>query len=241
MNRIYFPESLDEFIEIKDQKFHKISSVLRMKTNDKLQIFDGKGISQIMQISEISKNSIHLKRTNKIVKTERKSPEVILALALIKPSRFEIAIEKTSELGVSKIYPMITENTNSVFEKRINKNRIERMKNISISASEQCGNDFITSIENPLSFNEILGLQNKGTALIMYYENLLEIREKQIDFKSFSRVIILIGPEGGFTDSEYRLLKDKSYVFDLGENILRTETAAICAVHEVNNMIRSIL
>jgi len=241
MNRIYYPGTLDKSIEIKDEKSHKISSVLRMKINDKIQIFNGRGTSQIMQINEISKNSIHLKRVNSMIKTEKKYPEIILALALIKPSRFEIAIEKTAELGVSKIYPMVTENTNTVFEKRINENRMERMKNIAISASEQCGNDFLTIIENPLSFNEIINFQNKDTGIIMYYENLKETIKKEIDIQGFSRLIILIGPEGGFSDSEYRLINDKSYVLELGENILRTETAAICAVHEVKNMIKAIL
>ena len=238
MFRIYYPKKLDEYIEISDNKSHKISSVLRMKKGEKINIFDGKGNSQIMEIIELNKDKISLRRIYSIVKKQKKQPEVILAVSLIKLSRFEIAIEKTSELGVSKIIPLITENTNDIFVKRINNNRLDRMRNISISASEQCGNDFISEIESPLTLEQIMSLKDEDTGLILFYENLKEIKNNSIDIKRFKKIIVLIGPEGGFSDEEFQNLQNKSIVLSLGEHILRTETAAICAIHEINSLLR---
>ncbi|MDC0253004.1 16S rRNA (uracil(1498)-N(3))-methyltransferase [Chloroflexi bacterium] len=238
MFRIYYPKKLDEYIEISDNKSHKISSVLRMKKGEKINIFDGKGNSQIMEIEELSKDKISLRRIYSIVKKQKKQPEIILAISLVKLSRFEIAVEKTSELGVSKIIPLITENTNDIFVKRINDNRLDRMKNISISASEQCGNDFISEIKSPLTLEQIMSLNDEDTGLVLFYENLKEIKNNSIDIKKFKKIIVLIGPEGGFSDEEFQNLQNKSIVLSLGEHILRTETAAICAIHEINSLLR---
>ena len=238
MFRIYYPDKLNEYVEITDNKSHKISSVLRMKKGEKINIFDGKGNSQIMEIEELSKDKISLRRICSIVKKQKKQPEIILAISLVKLSRFEIAVEKTSELGVSKIIPLITENTNDIFIKRINNNRLDRMRNISISASEQCGNDFISEIESPLTLEQIMSLNDEDTGLVLFYENLKEIKNNSIDIKRFKKIIVLIGPEGGFSDEEFQNLQNKSIVLSLGEHILRTETAAICAIHEINSLLR---
>ena len=240
MIRIYYPDKLNEHIEITDSKSHKLSSVLRMQKGDKINIFDGKGTSQIMEIEEFYKDKISLKKVSSIVKKDKLNPEIILAISIIKPSRFEIAVEKTAELGISKIIPLITENTNDIFVNRINNKRLDRMRNISISASEQCGNDFISEIDSPQTLEQIIDLKDENTALVLFYENLKEIRKNTLDIKKFKKLIILIGPEGGFSDEEYKKLQNKSIVLSLGENVLRTETAAICAVHEIKFLLRLI-
>ena len=83
-----------------------------------------------------------------------------------------------------------------------------------------------------------MSLKDEDTGLILFYENLKEIKNNSLDIKKFKKVIILIGPEGGFSDKEYKSLQNISIVLGLGENILRTETAAICAIHEINSLLR---
>ena len=241
MHRIYYPKELKKRIEIKGSKAHKISSVLRMNKEDNLLIFDGKGKSQIMKIEEINRESVSLYAPKNLIIKPKNKPEIILALSLIKPSRFETAIEKTSELGVSEIYPMVTQNTNNIYHKRMNKKIIDRMTNIAISAAEQCGNDFIPKIHSPIELEQILSFNDEETKFILYYEKAKFDRKIDIKITDYKKVVILIGPEGGFTESEYSQISQKSLVLSLGENILRTETASICAVHEVNRLIRSTL
>ena len=241
MHRIFFPKELKDRIEIRGSKAHKISSVLRMNKEEKLLIFDGKGKSQIMKIDEMNKDSVSLYAPKNIINKPKNTPEVILAISLIKPSRFETAIEKTTELGVSEIYPMVTQNTNNIFHKRMNQKIIDRMTNIAISAAEQCGNDFIPQIHFPLELEQILNFNDEETKFILYYEKAKLDSKIDIKITGYKKVVILIGPEGGFTESEYSQINQKSLVLSLGENILRTETASICAVHEVNRLIRSTL
>ena len=241
MHRIFFPKKLKERIEIKGSKAHKISSVLRMNKEEKLLIFDGKGKSQIMKIHEINKDSVSLYAPKNIINKPKNIPEIILAISSIKASRFETAIEKTTELGVSEIYPMVTQNTNNIFHKRMNQKIIDRMTNIAISAAEQCGNDFIPQIHSPIELEKILNFNDEETKFILYYEKAKLDSKIDIKITGYKKVVILIGPEGGFTESEYTQINQKSLVLSLGENILRTETASICAVHEVNRLIRSTL
>ena len=241
MHRIYYPKQLKERIEIIGSKAHKIASVLRMSKEEKLLIFDGNGSSQVMKIDELNRESVLLYSPENIISKTKKIPEIILGISLVKPSRFETAIEKTTELGVSQIYPMITQNTNSIFIKKINKKAMNRMKNIAISAAEQCGNDFIPQIHSPINLDKILEFQDKETKFILYYENSKFTNKTELKISDYKRIIILIGPEGGFTESEYTQISKSSLVFSLGENILRTETASICAVHEVSQILRSTL
>ena len=240
MIRIFYPHELSNNIEITSNKSHKISSVIRMKKGEEINIFDGNGSSQVMKIEEICKDKINLIKVGSTLTKDKEAPEIILAVSIIKPSRFEIAVEKTAELGVSKIIPLITQYTNDIFVKRFNTNRLDRMQNIAISASEQCGNDFVSEIESPKSLEDILRLKNDDTEIIMFYENLATIKNYEYDPKKSSKIIILIGPEGGFSDEEYKILEKNSIVLSLGENILRTETAAICSVHEIKSLIRLI-
>ena len=81
-------------------------------------------------------------------------------------------------------------------------------------------------------------MKNDETELILFYENLKGRIQGNIEVNKFKKLIILIGPEGGFSDEEYSKLKNKSTVLSLGDNILRTETAAICAVHELSTLLR---
>jgi len=241
MIRVYSKKKLNKIIEIKDDKFHKIRDVLRMRAGEKIQVFDGKGSSQIMEIINISSDRIELKLLKNKIKKEKNSPEIILGLSLIKPARFEIAIEKTTELGVDKIYPLITQNTNDIFSKRYNEKRMDRMKNISISAAEQCGNDFIPTIEAPINLEDVIqSFNDKETGILFFYEKFDNIHNSKIELHKFKRLFILIGPEGGFSESEVKKINKQSIALSLGENILRTETAAICAVHEIKSKLMTI-
>ena len=215
MHRIFYPKELKERIEINGSKAHKILSVLRMNKEDKILIFDGKGKSQIMKIEEINREFVSLYAPKNIINKSKNTPEIILAITLIKPSRFEIAIEKTTELGVSEIYPMVTQNTNNIFQKRMNEKIIDRMSNIAINAAEQCGNDFIPQIHSPIELDKILSLNDQETKFILYYEKAKLDSKIDIKIKDYNKVVILIGPEGGFTESEYSQINQKGLVLSL--------------------------
>jgi 16S rRNA (uracil1498-N3)-methyltransferase len=241
MLRIFYPSEINNKIEIGNSKFHKITSVLRMNEGDNIEIFNGNGLSYITKIISIFNDKVILEIVSDSSKNiNNKLPEIHLAFSIIKPSRFENGVEKITEIGINKIFPLITEYTNKSFVNRFNKNRLERLKNISISAAEQCGTNFVPIINSPILLDDLIEKYNKSdTFKILFYEdsntrNL--INEKIYNYK---KILLIIGPEGGFTKDEYgKLINSNFNIQSLGVNILRTETAAICAVNNINYLLQ---
>jgi len=241
MLRIFYPSEINNKIEIGNSKFHKITSVLRMNEGDNIEIFNGNGLSYITKIISIFNDKVILEIVSDSSKNiNNKLPELHLAFSIIKPSRFENGVEKITEIGINKIFPLITEYTNKSFVNRFNKNRLERLKNISISAAEQCGTNFVPIINSPILLDDLIEKYNKSdTFKILFYEdsntrNL--INEKIYNYK---KILLIIGPEGGFTKDEYgKLINSNFNIQSLGVNILRTETAAICAVNNINYLLQ---
>jgi len=241
MLRIFYPSEINNKIEIGNSKFHKITSVLRMNEGDNIEIFNGNGLSYITKIISIFNDKVILEIVSDSSKNiNNKLPEIHLAFSIIKPSRFENGVEKITEIGINKIFPLITEYTNKSFVNRFNKNRLERLKNISISAAEQCGTNFVPIINSPILLDDLIEKYNKSdTFKILFYEdsntrNL--INEKIYNYK---KILLIIGPEGGFTKDEYgKLINSNFNIQSLGVNILRAETAAICAVNNINYLLQ---
>ena len=241
--RIFYKDKIEEIIEIVSSRTHKIKSVLRSKLGDEIEIFDGNGTSYISEIMSISNNSVKLKvdKNNPEI-VINSSPQITLAFSILKPSRYEIAIEKTTEIGISNIVPLITQHTNDTYVKMFSQNRIERLENISISAAEQCGTNFVPSIQSPKKLPEFLNFYNQEDTLkILFYEKSKSNKLTSKKLKEYKQIILVIGPEGGFSEQELDIFKKYNYEIEsLGNNILRGETAAICAVHNINMLISSI-
>lgn len=241
--RIFYKDKIEEVIEIVSSRTHKIKSVLRSKLGDEIEIFDGNGTSYISEIMSISNNSVKLKvdKNNPEI-VINSSPQITLAFSILKPSRYEIAIEKTTEIGISNIVPLITQHTNDTYVKMFSQKRIERLENISISAAEQCGTNFVPSIQSPKKLSEFLNFYNQEDTLkILFYEKSKSNKLTSKKLKEYKQIILVIGPEGGFSEQELDTFKKYNYEIEsLGNNILRGETAAICAVHNINMLISSI-
>ena len=142
-----------------------------------------------------------------------------------KPALFELVIQKATEIGVHEIFPLITERTEN---RRLSK--FERLKLIAIEAAEQCGRLHIPTIRHPVNYEEILPEFSNG--FIAYeYEGSTFISDYAETLSSSDEVQLVIGPEGGLSESEIQLAKTHSIKpFTLGKRILRTETAAISSL-----------
>ena len=138
--------------------------------------------------------------------------------------------------------PLITQHTNDTYVKMFSQKRIERLENISISAAEQCGTNFVPSIQSPKKLSEFLNFYNQEDTLkILFYEKSKSNKLTSKKLKEYKQIILVIGPEGGFSEQELDTFKKYNYEIEsLGNNILRGETAAICAVHNINMLISSI-
>ena len=199
--------------------------VLRMKEGDRLQITNGKGYLFTGEIT-----SAHKKKTEvSIEKKEffhRKFPKIAIAVSLLKNTgRFEWFLEKATEIGVGEMIPLLCKRTEK------NHFREDRMKAILISALLQSRQVWLPELRTPEKYfgviKNIIGFDIKLIA------HCLKDQKKSLEEFSAdnsSSKIILIGPEGDFTPEEIEQALIENFIpVSLGENRLRTETAAIVA------------
>lgn len=220
----------DNLITITDPRItHQTNKVLRMKPDDFFHVFNETKGEFLLQIESIEKKKLVAKQIKQIENRTEPKLKVSLYQAIPKkPATLELIVQKATELGVSEVYPMITERTQ---KKRLPK--FERLQLIAMEATEQCGRLKIPTIHHPVDFEEVLPtLSNPLMAYELEQEKYLEDYGKEI-YQNHDLQLI-IGPEGGFSEHEVMLAKkNKVSSFSLGPRILRMETAAIVGLGAV--------
>lgn len=212
-----------EFFLDKNESKH-ITKVLRLNVNDKIIVTNGKGLKVNCIISSINKNKVLLKPISYQF-FQKNNKKIILSVSLLKnKSRFEWLIEKATELGVSEIFPLICQRT---LKKNFNK---ERLQKITIAALKQSCRFYLPLLHPPLSFNELIKLNfDKKTKKFLAHNNNNAIKINTIT--KFDNCLIVIGPEGDFTDKEINeAIKENFKIVSLGNYRLRSETAAISLI-----------
>ena len=213
---------------ISGNDYKHIVKVLRLKTGDEITLFNEDSTEYYGKIREINKRDIIVDIFDtKKVATE--SPiEIILLQGLPKADKMDYIIEKATELGVSRIVPVVTER--SQVGERDRKTRWER---IALEASKQCGRTKPTQIENTLNFNEAIKQYSESKLTIILHVN-YEVLVKDYIKKSLQtphNIILFVGPEGGFSENEVLLGNEMGFIsLGLGPRVLRTETASLAVL-----------
>ncbi len=227
--RLYLNAELKENakISLNAEHAHYLKNVLRKAEGDILRVFDGANGEWLAPISTLRKKSGGITLTEQIKKQPAQSVEVSLFFSPIKKHRMDILIEKAVELGVTGLYPIIMNRTENrkLNEKRINAQIIE--------AAEQCERLDLPVLHATQKLSYILSQQN-GKSLYTCLER--DNSAKPISSHSYENgASFIIGPEGGFDarEMEMMLASDNVIAINLGDNILRAETAAIVCLSYV--------
>ena len=236
LKRLFIKTELKEksLINLSVLNTHYISNVLRIREKQKILIFNG-----IQGEWEATVKSLSKKKGILIVEKQLKKNEeekLINAIYVpIKGNRNYYLIEKVTELGVTNIFPIITEHS------VIKKFNYKRANACAIAASQQSGRLNIPKIHEIKELKKLLDNWNNDNEIIFcdekekknYFKNLFKLKIKKIN-------TVLIGPEGGFTSSEKNFLNDLNYIhgISLGKRILRADTAAIAALSLLVNIVR---
>ena len=155
--------------------------------------------------------------------------EITLALAIFKFDRMEWAIEKCTELGVSRIVPVIARRTDSYLAAASAK-RVERWQRIARQASEQSRRDTPPEIAAPLKVSVALNLPGAARILLAESEEQTLLRHVVKPHAANEGIVLAVGPEGGWTEDELQSFQQAGWISaSLGNNILRAETAAMAA------------
>ncbi|MBF0484039.1 MAG: 16S rRNA (uracil(1498)-N(3))-methyltransferase [Candidatus Omnitrophica bacterium] len=232
MMRAYFPGLIlnsKQCVITDVDEVHHLKNVLRVKSGDIVSVFNGKGLQAQGVIEEISPKLIKI-FTHNFEQISESLPRLILACAIPKNSKFELIVEKATELGVSEIVPLLTQRTEFGRVKYAGGHKVDRFKTVALNACKQCQRAYFPKIHEFTKFDKALDvLVDKSTVIIpslMGERKLLkDVLLNQSNKNAFS---FFIGPEGDFTPEEYALAFQKGCIpVTLGANILRVETAAI--------------
>lgn len=216
-------KQVNEFVLDENSSRH-IVQVLRMKTGETLKLTDGKGLSALATIHEPNKKRCIVNIKEKQIQAPPKR-RTSIGLSLLKnASRFEWFLEKITELGIDEIIPLITART----EKQ--QFRMERMHSILESALIQSQQVWLPLLHPPQSVVPWMEKVQADQKFIAHCEPATKRKLTEIINPSLSSQLILIGPEGDFSEEEIRLAMQAGFIaVELGENRLRSETAAVAA------------
>ena len=228
-----------ENIRIIGDDVKHIKKVLRYNIDDSIELCDENGVAYEGQIYEYTENDEILCKIIKIIEKNNELPYTLdLYQGLPKSDKLETVIQKCAELGITSITPVqMARSVAKINDEKGNK-KLDRWNKIAAEASKQCGRQKIPLVNNLIIFENIIENISKYDIVLVPYESEENISIKQIlkGLKSnIASIAIVIGPEGGFSEEEISLLKERgAKICTLGQRILRTETAAIATVSMIN-------
>jgi 16S rRNA (uracil1498-N3)-methyltransferase len=227
--RLFHPENITENTTglLSKEHTHYVVNVMRLKRGSNINFFNKNG-EWLSEIVFLDRDRVEVKFLNKL-KEPTKNSNIELAICLVKKSPMDTILQKATELGVSKIIPIVSERT------EVKELNFERANRIVVEATEQ-SNQLI-----PPQISEITKLKDflkdlSGSSKLLFADVNSKDKLKAEALKEAKNLSVLIGPEGDFSPSERELILSNSNAvpFTISRNILRSDTAVISAISLVN-------
>ena len=226
--RVYssLPLTVDEQCHLDDRARHHLARVLRVKAGDRLCVFNGDGNNYQGAIVSASKNQVSV-LIDSMEQADTESPlNTCLALGVSKGDRFEWAIKKATELGVSSIVPLLSQRVDVRLSPERWQKKQEHWQQVVISACEQSGRAVVPDVQEPTTLPHWLSHVEADCKLVLDPEATPNALNDQP-----ASIALLIGPEGGLAPSELKLASENGFsAMRLGPRVLRTETAPLVAL-----------
>jgi len=236
---VAFASDLQSLRLAADESRH-LRDVLRLAVADEVYVFNGEGKEFQCTSDEIRRDSVKLEIVKEVEAARAESPlHLTLAVALLKGEKFDLVVQKTTELGVSSIVPVITRLADiRLRDESDASKRVLRWQRIALEAAKQSGRAFVPQISAPKAFGSLVQATERevGAHAVMFSERdgkLLSEVLSGIGESSTARpsyMVALVGSEGGWTDAALQEARAAGWtILTLGGRILRAETAAIAA------------
>jgi 16S rRNA (uracil1498-N3)-methyltransferase len=220
-----------------------LREVLRLKVGDEVYVFDGEGKEYHCRIEESRRDTAQLKVLSEVAPARPESPlELTLAVALLKGEKFDLVVQKATELGVARVIPVVTKLADiRLRDDSDAAKRVVRWQRIALEAAKQSGRAVVPVIISPVAFsslirdaapqqlNRLLFSERDGRSLLEATESLPT---------NTSMVTALVGSEGGWTDEELEAARGSGWtIVTLGGRTLRAETAAIAVATLLQHLV----
>lgn len=234
-------ESTNQMVEITGEDVHHIKTVMRMKVDDAIYLSNHKKVFYAV-IKEIKLDSILCELQYEVESNSELPIHITIAQGLPKSDKFELVIQKTTELGVHALIPVSSERSIIKLDAKKEAKKIERYQKIAKEASEQSHRSKIPTIHDVMDLKQLVDYSQSFTYKCVAYE--ASTKQEQQNFSRIlnqinegEHLLVFIGPEGGISEKELQRLTSNGFeIISLGNRILRTETAPIflmsCVVYE---------
>lgn len=250
MHRFYLPpeQCRNATLELTDNEAHHALRILRLEPGDAATVLDGAGHTFSCEVAETSKRTVRL-----AVKEKLFSPPLPGAITLLqampKPKAMDYIVQKATELGVTRIVPLLTERVVSQLDERAAAEKVEKLLPVALEAIKQCGSPWLPKIEAPLPLLKFLERREKfelsviasllpGSKHLHQFVEQFHAKHQRLPTTAASWV----GPEGDFTPAEMDLIvADGAQPITLGRLVLRSDTAAICSLSVLNHELQPAL
>lgn len=223
-------------VEVSDKEnYQHIAKSLRSKVGEKLLLVDENQIQYETKIAEITNSKITAQVEKSYPSKRFLDFELYLAQSPLRSDAQGLIIEKATELGVAGVYPILTDNC--VLNKSVVEKKVPKWQRIMYESSKQCERAIVPTCFDALSLNQLLAQENFDK-IIVFCERIADrtIRDsfKDNPIKSGDKVLVIIGPEGGFSQNEFEFFKTMNFeMLTLGDLILRAETAVVVALGNI--------
>ncbi len=217
-------------LELASDKAHYLGRVLRLRVGDNLSVFDGEGSEFTATITAIGKASATLRVDEKTAVRSESPLRIHLVQGISRGERMDIVVQKATELGVKRLTPVLTEFGVVKLDAMRAEKRREHWQKVATSACEQSGRVRLPLIDTPIPLKSWFGSKPKQVDSEIILRPGATTPLAEIDSPA-TKVCMLIGPEGGFSDTEFEDAEIAGFrPVSLGPRVLRTETAAIAAI-----------
>jgi len=220
-------------VSITGSEAHHIKTVLRLKPGDSLKLFDGTGFEYEAAIVSVSAQKVAVEIQRKAKAAAPSGVQIIVAQSFLKEKKMDDLVRKLCELGITQWVPFFSQRSIARPDAKRLAGRSQRWQRIATEAVKQCRRIDTPQIADALSFEEMLDFSQNCDSRIVFWENESNPLTGGLASKDNpgKKILLMLGPEGGFTDQEIELLQNSGFISaGLGPRILRAETATIVAV-----------
>ena len=216
-------------VHLNGEEARHLRSVLRLVPGDHVFVFDGNGNEFECEVAEFGKESVRLNLIDRVEPASPESPlQITLAVALLKGDKFDLVVQKTTELGVVAIMPLETKRADiRLRDENDARKRVHRWQRIALEAAKQSGRALVPQIAAPQSLES---LPEASDSVLFFSERDGEsLRHLVEGFDQIpSSLTAIVGPEGGWADEEIEFARESGWkIVTLGGRVMRAETAAI--------------
>ena len=217
----------EQSVTLETDEARHLRDVLRLRAGDEVYVFDGRGREYRCAIVRVARDEAELRIENEVEPAKPESQlQLNLCVALLKGEKFDLVVQKATELGVTKLTPLVTRFADIHLRDQSDAaKRVARWQRIALEAAKQSGRAFVPEISLPIDFDAVLETDGLG---VMFSERGGKPLETLATGAAAHAITALVGSEGGWSDDEIDAAKARDFhVVTLGGRVLRAETAAI--------------